>query len=188
MSERVTVNGLDYTLSKLDNGSIVVEHSNRQYNPMHGPDTEGVHAFEVHPCQRSWYAFWNRQLPSSEQTEGQGRGGAEPWWSLRSARTDTATRTLIDQQGRKPTGKKRSGGRSPQESPQKPVPESVRESKEGPEEEPVAESVADSAAESAAESAEESVQGPPRGPGPDLSQEPAPEAPPDQPEASGGPI
>ena len=119
MSARVTVDGLEYTLSKLENGNILVEHANRQYNPMHGPDTEGVQAFEVHPCQRSWYAFWNRQLPSSEQSEGAGRGGAEPWWSLRSARTDTATRSLVDQQGRK-SPKKRDGGHSPKAPPGQP--------------------------------------------------------------------
>jgi hypothetical protein len=102
MPADVTIDGVTYTVSRLESGNILVEYTNGQYNPMHGPGTQGIHRFEVHPCQRPLFSSWRKHLPPEEQeATGPGRDGAEPWWSMTSARTDTAT------------GAMRLGGRPP---------------------------------------------------------------------------
>jgi hypothetical protein len=81
----VTIDGVAYTIEKLPSGNIRVTHPSGQVNPMQGPGTDGVHSFEVHPCQSSWYARWNDHLPPAERgPAGPGRDGEKPWWSSKS--------------------------------------------------------------------------------------------------------
>lgn len=97
MPAEVTIDDVRYTVTKLDSGNILVEFPNGQYNPMHGPGTDGTHAFEVHPCQRHQYEFWREQLPEEERSGGgPGKDGAAPPWSLRKARTDTSTESTAN--------------------------------------------------------------------------------------------
>lgn len=85
MSTEVTIDLITYTVEKLDTGNIRVTHRGGQLHPMRGPDTDGIHQFEVHPCQASWYAYWNDFLPAADQQPaGPGRGGGKPWWSSKS--------------------------------------------------------------------------------------------------------
>lgn len=85
MSTEVNINRVAYTIEKLDNGNIRVTHPGGQLNPMMGPGTDGVHLFEVHPCQGRWYAYWNDLLPPDERgSTGPGRDGEKPWWSSKS--------------------------------------------------------------------------------------------------------
>jgi hypothetical protein len=91
LTARFTRNNITYTVRKLKSGNILVSHGNGQYNAMHGADTEGTHSFEVHPCQRRQYGYWQSQLPESEREQGgEGSEGVQPSWSLRKARTDTS--------------------------------------------------------------------------------------------------
>ncbi|MHC4949326.1 MAG: hypothetical protein ACYTG1_13920 [Planctomycetota bacterium] len=93
----VSVDGVPCTITKLETGNILVERPSGQTGPMTGRDTEGVHSFEVHPCQRRTWTTWNDMLPPDEQgKEPGGKDGAEPPWSLRKGRSDQA--------GRRPTG------------------------------------------------------------------------------------
>lgn len=84
MPSTVTISGITYTVEKLASGNIRVTHGAGQINPMHGPDTGGVHRFEVHPVQGRWYAYWNELLegPEADKT-GPGADGAVPWWSAK---------------------------------------------------------------------------------------------------------
>ena len=87
MATTVTIDGLLYTVRKLENGNIEVQHASGQYNPMHGLDTEGVHSFEVHPCQRRMYEYWSERLSSEDRARGgEGKDGPRPWWSQASPR------------------------------------------------------------------------------------------------------
>lgn len=82
MATVVTIRGVGHTVEKLDTGNIRVSHPGEQIHPMRGPDTDGLHVFEVHPCQTRWYAFWNEHLPPDDRkTTGTGRDGEKPWWS-----------------------------------------------------------------------------------------------------------
>ncbi len=82
MATVVTIRGVGHTVEKLDTGNIRVSHPGEQIHPMRGPDTDGLHVFEVHPCQTRWYAFWNEHLPPDERkTAAPGRDGEKPWWS-----------------------------------------------------------------------------------------------------------
>ena len=82
MATVVTIKGIAYTVEKLDTGNIRVSHPGGQIHPMRGPETDGLHVFEVHPCQTKWYAFWNERLPPQDQeATGPGRDGEKPWWS-----------------------------------------------------------------------------------------------------------
>ena len=82
MPTRVTIDRITYAVEKLDNGNIRVTHPGGQSHPMQGPDTDGVHMFEVHPCQSRLYAYWNDLLaPQQRTTTGPGRDGEKPWWS-----------------------------------------------------------------------------------------------------------
>ena len=95
MATTVTIDGLQYTVRKLENGNIEIQHACGQYKPMHGPDTEGVHSFEVHPCQRRMYEYWSERLSSEDRARGgEGKDGPRPWWSLRSAKSDTAAKPV----------------------------------------------------------------------------------------------
>ncbi|MEE8459893.1 MAG: hypothetical protein V3S08_08460, partial [Phycisphaerales bacterium] len=62
MTTTVSINRITYTIEKLDNGNIHVLHAGGQLHPMQGSGTDGLHEFEVHPCQTRWYAYWNDQL------------------------------------------------------------------------------------------------------------------------------
>lgn len=85
MATDVQIDRVTYTIEKLDSGNIRVTHAGGQLHSMQGPDTDGVHLFEVHPCQTRWYAYWNDLLPADEQSRsGPGRDGEKPWWSSRS--------------------------------------------------------------------------------------------------------
>ena len=85
MSTDVTINRVTYTIEKLETGNIRVTHAGGQPHPMQGPDTEGSHVFEVHPCQVRWYTYWNDLLaPDERPATGPGRDGAKPWWSSKS--------------------------------------------------------------------------------------------------------
>ena len=85
MPANVNIDGVTYTVEKRDDGNIRVMHAGGQLHPMQGPGTDGVHWFEVHPCQTRWYEHWNRMLPPQEQAPtGPGRDGEKPWWSSRS--------------------------------------------------------------------------------------------------------
>lgn len=85
MATEVQIDRVTYTLEKLDSGNIRVTHPGGQTNPMHGPDTDGVHEFEVHPCQARWYAYWNDFLPAEQQSRtNPGRDGEKPWWSSKA--------------------------------------------------------------------------------------------------------
>lgn len=85
MSAQVTIDHISYTIEKLDNGNLCISHPGGQLHPMQGPDTDGIHLFEVHPCQGEWYAYWNGLLPAEEQKPtGPGRDGEPPWWSSKS--------------------------------------------------------------------------------------------------------
>ncbi len=82
MGTVVTIRGVPHTVEKLDTGNIRVSHPGEQLHPMKGPDTDGLHFFEVHPCQTKWYAYWNEQLPPNDRkSTGPGRDGEKPWWS-----------------------------------------------------------------------------------------------------------
>ena len=60
-------------------------HAGGQLHPMQGVDTDGLHQFEVHPCQTRWYEYWNDRLPPDERgPTGPGRDGEKPWWSSKS--------------------------------------------------------------------------------------------------------
>ncbi len=85
MSTDVTMRRVTYTIEKLDDGNIRVTHAGGQLHPMQGPDTEGLHVFDVHPCQGRWYAYWNDLLaPEERAATGPGRDGEKPWWSSKS--------------------------------------------------------------------------------------------------------
>ncbi len=82
MATVVTIKGIAYTVEKLDTGNIRVSHPGGQIHPMRGPETDGLHVFEVHPCQTKWYAFWNERLPRktrrppAQDVTAKSRGGA----------------------------------------------------------------------------------------------------------------
>ncbi len=85
MSTTVTIDRVEYTIEKLENGNIRVTHAAGQLHPMQGPDTDGVRSFEVHPCQVNWYGYWNERLPPDEQaSEASGSDDPAPWWSSKS--------------------------------------------------------------------------------------------------------
>ncbi len=85
MPTSITLDRVQYTLQKLDNGNIRVTHAGGQLNPMRGAGTDGIHVFEVHPCQARWYSYWNDLLaPDQRGSTGPGRDGAKPWWSSKS--------------------------------------------------------------------------------------------------------
>lgn len=85
MAATVTIDNVTYTLEKHEDGNIRVTHPGGQLHPMQGPGTDGLHWFEVHPCQTRWYSYWNAMLPAQEQVAGgTGRDGEKPWWSSRS--------------------------------------------------------------------------------------------------------
>ena len=85
MGTDITINRVAYTIEKLDTGNIKVTHRGGQIHPMQGPDTDGNHVFEVHPCQARWYSYWNDLLPPGEQkSTGPGRDGERPWWSSKA--------------------------------------------------------------------------------------------------------
>ncbi len=85
MTTDVTINRVTYTIAKTDNGNIRVTHAGGQLHPMQGSDTDGLHIFEVHPCQTRWYAYWNDLLaPDERGSTGPGRDGEKPWWSSKS--------------------------------------------------------------------------------------------------------
>jgi len=78
----VTIEGVTYHVEKLDDGNIRVTHDQGPRRVMVGPGTEGVHSFDVHPCQTQWYAYWNERLPPDARRQGgEGRDGPVPWWS-----------------------------------------------------------------------------------------------------------
>ena len=82
MSTEVTIGSARYAIEKLESGNIRVTHEGGQIHQMQGPGTDGIHVFEVHPCQNRWYGYWNAMLPTAEQSaDGPGAGGATPWWS-----------------------------------------------------------------------------------------------------------
>ncbi len=85
MATLVTIKGVRYTVEKLQTGNIRVSHPGGQIHPMRGPDTDGHHVFEVHPCQTKWYAYWNERLPPHDQkATGAGQDGEKPWWSSKA--------------------------------------------------------------------------------------------------------
>lgn len=82
MPTQVTIDDVAYTIERLQDGNIRVTHLRGQSHPMLGPGTDGIHVFQVHPCQTRWYAYWSAHLPSQDpETEGPGQGGERPWWS-----------------------------------------------------------------------------------------------------------
>ncbi len=85
MTTSVTIDRVTYTIEKTDNGNIRVTHAGGQLHPMQGADTDGLHEFEVHPCQTRLYAYWNDLLsPDERGPTGPGRDGEKPWWSSKS--------------------------------------------------------------------------------------------------------
>lgn len=82
MATTVSIDGISHSIEKLATGVIRVSHPVPQLNPMHGPATGGECWYDVHPCQRHQYEFWNAQLPVQEQAIPEGMAEARPWWSL----------------------------------------------------------------------------------------------------------
>ena len=84
-STKVMIDQVSFWVEKLDNGNIRVTHACGQTNPMHGPGTDGINLFEVHPCQTRWYAYWNDRLGAEAKNRtGPGKDGEKPWWSSKS--------------------------------------------------------------------------------------------------------
>lgn len=82
MPTQVNYEGIACTIEKMPSGIIRVVHPQPQMNAMHGPDTCGAYSFDVHPCQRHQYDFWNGQLPPVERAALPNPPIEErPWWS-----------------------------------------------------------------------------------------------------------
>jgi len=82
LATQVNLEGIACTIEKLPSGIIRVVHPQPQINAMHGLDTGGAHSFDVYPCQRHQYDFWNGQLPPQERAMPPGAAMQErPWWS-----------------------------------------------------------------------------------------------------------
>jgi hypothetical protein len=82
MPANITIDGVPFTVCKLDNGHIRVSSPSPQFNALHGPATEGEFWHEVHPVQKHQYEYWNQMLPAEERISPPGVNlSAKPWWS-----------------------------------------------------------------------------------------------------------
>lgn len=85
MPASVEVDGVECRVERLADGSIRISHEHPQSNPMQGLGTDYPHVYQVHPCQRHQFEFWNRQLPPAERAAIEPvKESDRPWWSSAS--------------------------------------------------------------------------------------------------------